>query len=150
MEITPRHGIPPRRAAMTIQIAMMVIERTFATTMRETAHQHTMLRASWTQSNRHAGGSTAVIEAATVLARANPRRQRRREAETHRPRDTDTCKHTHTHTHTTDTQRQRHTETETEARGQIHTLRADTGARTCARRHGCSSMATATTATSKT
>ena len=39
--------------------------------MREIAHQHTRLRANWTQANRHAGGSNTVVVAATELASAS-------------------------------------------------------------------------------
>ena len=70
-KITPRHDITPRRVANTFQTAVIQIEKTFVTAMREIAHQHTRLRANWTQANRHAGGSNTVVVAATELASAS-------------------------------------------------------------------------------
>ena len=60
--------------------------------MREIAHQHTRLRANWTQPDRHAGGSNTVVVATTVLSSASSKIDR----------------HSHTKTSMTGARRWRH------------------------------------------
>ena len=140
LQITPRHGITPRRAARTIQTAMIQIEKNFrhgharnCTSSYQASSEVDASRRACRQ-QQHGRCSSNSVGISILKNRQTPAHRTDAQTATRGDRDRGA-------------QTQRHTQTQ--KRTQRH---ADTGARACTRRRRCWSMATATatTATCKT
>ena len=162
LQITPRQEITPRRAARTIQTAMIRIEKNFrhgharncTSSYPASSEVDASRQAHRQQRHGHCSGNSVGI---SILQNRQTPAHTDRDAEKQRHAEPQTQTRAHTEDRRTETatrgdrdrgaQTQRHTQTQ--KRTQRH---ADTGARACTQRRRCWSMATATatTATCKT